>query len=293
MDYHSFFDAIGGIVPVKAYSNVTVPLLDYNGSKGFSDLSWRAALSYKTGKTLVYSSFSKGYNSGGFAGGAATDVQQLQPFRSEKLYSYEVGLKTDLLDRRLRFNTSAFYYDYRDLQVFVFDLTGPIPVQRKLNAGNAEIYGLEAEITVRPTRNFDLFGAVTLMHSEYKKFIALGGVSYSGNRLVNAPSFAFSGGVNLTVPLGGSGEIHGRVDGTYVSSIALFPDNAASTEVKSHGQINARLSWQSPSKTYEVAAWVKNLNSARYISSIAPVITQNQINYNDPRTFGGQLVVHF
>jgi len=83
------------------------------------------------------------------------------------------------------------------------------------------------------------------------------------------------------------------VDGTYVSSIALFPDNAPSTEVKAHGQINARLGWQAPSKTYEVALWVKNLNSARYISSIAPVITQDQINYNDPRTFGVQLVAHF
>ncbi|MFM9937398.1 MAG: TonB-dependent receptor [Novosphingobium sp.] len=293
MDYHSLFDVIGGVVPVKAYSNVTLPLLDYKGSKGFSDLSWRAALNYKTGDTLVYASFSKGYNSGGFAGGASTDASQLAPFRSEKLYAYEVGLKTELLDRKLRFNTAAFYYDYRDLQVFVFDLTGPIPVQRKLNAGNAAIYGLEAEVTVRPTRNLDLFGAVTLMHSEYKNFAALGGVSYSGNRLVNAPEFAFSGGINLTVPLGSSGALHGRVDGTYVSSIALFPDNAASTEVKGNGRINARLGWQAPSKTYEVALWVKNLNSARYISSIAPVITQDQINYNDPRTFGVQVVAHF
>ena len=293
MDYRSLFDAIGGVVPVKAYSDVTLPLLDFKGRKGFSDLSWRAALNYKSGDTLVYASFSKGYNSGGFAGGASTDALQLAPFRSEKLYSYEVGLKTDLLDRKLRFNTSAFYYDYRDLQVFVFDLTGPIPVQRKLNAGNAAVYGLEAEVTVRPTRNLDLFGAVTLMHSEYKNFAALGGVSYSGNRLVNAPKFAFSGGINLTVPLGSVGSLRGRVDGTYVSSIALFPDNAASTEVGARGQINARLAWQSPSKDYEVALWVKNLNSSRYISSIAPVITQDQINYNDPRTFGVQLVAHF
>ncbi|WP_421854344.1 TonB-dependent receptor [Novosphingobium sp.] len=293
MDYHSLFDAIGGVVPVKAYSDVTLPLLDFNGAKTFRDLSWRGALNYKTGDTLVYASFSKGYNSGGFAGGASTDPLQLAPFNSEKLYAYEVGLKTEFLDRKVRFNTSAFYYDYRDLQVFVFDLTGPIPVQRKLNAGNAEIYGLEAELTLRPTRNLDLFAAATFMHSEYKKFAALGGVSYSGNRLVNAPRFAFSGGVNWTVPLGSSGSLRARVDGTYVSSIALFPDNAANTEVRAHGQINARLGWQSPTKAYEVALWVKNLNSARYISSIAPVITQDQINYNDPRTFGVQLVAHF
>ncbi len=293
MDYHSLFDIVGGVAPVKAYSDQTLPLLDFNGTKTFKDLSWRAALNYKTGDTLVYASYSKGYNSGGFAGGASTDALQLAPFNSEKLYAYEVGLKTEFLDRKVRFNTSAFYYDYRDLQVFVFDLTGPIPVQRKLNAGNAEIYGLEAELTVRPTRNLDLFGAVTLMHSEYKKFAALGGVSYSGNRLVNAPKFAFSGGVNLTLPLSSGAAIKARVDGTYVSSIALFPDNAASTEVKGNGRMNARLAYQAPSKIWEAALWVKNLNSARVISSIAPVITQDQINYNDPRTFGVQLVAHF
>ena len=175
----------------------------------------------------------------------------------------------------------------------MFDLTGPIPVQRKLNAGNAAIYGLEAELTVRPTRSLDLFGAATFMHSEYKKFAALGGVSYNGNRLVNAPKFAFSGGINWTVPLANGAAIKARVDGTYVSSIALFPDNAASTEVKGNGRINARLAWQAPSKIWEAALWVKNLNSARVISSIAPVITQDQINYNDPRTFGVQLVAHF
>jgi iron complex outermembrane receptor protein len=83
------------------------------------------------------------------------------------------------------------------------------------------------------------------------------------------------------------------VDGTYVSSIALFPDNAAATEVKGNGRVNARLAYQAPSKIWEAALWVKNLNSARVISSIAPVITQDQINYNDPRTFGVQLVAHF
>ncbi len=48
-----------------------------------------------------------------------------------------------------------------------------------------------------------------------------------------------------------------------------------------------------PSKIRETALWVTTLNSTRGISSIAPVITQDQINYNDPRTFGVQLVAHF
>lgn len=293
MKFASLFDAIGTVIPTKAYSDITVPLLDFDGRKGFSDLSWRAALNYKVDDTMLYASFSKGYNSGGFAGGASTDALQMQPFRSEKLYAYEVGIKTDLLDRRLRFNASAFYYDYRDLQVFIFDLTGPIPVQRKLNAGNARIYGLEAEVTARPMPAVELFGAMTVMDSKYKNFAALGGVSYSGNQLVNAPEFSGAAGLRINVPLAGGSAIKGNLDGTYTSSIYLFPDNAASNKVKGRGLLNARLAWSAPGNRYEVAIWGRNLTNTKFITSLAPVITQDQINYNEPRTYGVQLSAHF
>ncbi len=58
-DFHSFFDDV-----------IIVPVLDFTGSKTFKDLSWRAALSFQaTDDLLFYASSSKGYNSGGFAGG--------------------------------------------------------------------------------------------------------------------------------------------------------------------------------------------------------------------------------
>lgn len=293
MQFASLFDALGTVVPVKDYSNVTVPLLDFDDTEAFNDLSWRAALNYNTGDTLLYASFSKGYNSGGFAGGASTDPAQVQPFRSENLYAYEVGIKTDLLDRKLRFNASAFHYDYRDLQVFVFDLTGPVPVQRKLNAGNGRIFGLEAEITARPAPNLELFSAITLMDTEYRNFAALGGTSFSGNRLVNAPSFAGTAGIRLTVPLNNGSELRVNVDGNYVSSIFLFPDNAPQNRVKGYGLLNSRLAWSSPNGRFEVAIWGKNLTNKSYITAIAPVITQDQLNFNEPRTYGVQFSARF
>lgn len=293
LDYEALFDGLGSVAPVKNYSEVIVPLIDFDEAKSFRDVSWRAALNYKIDDTLIYASYSKGYNSGGYAGGASTDPLQLQPFGSEKLYAYEVGLKTEFLDRKLRFNSAAFYYDYRDLQVFVFDLSGPLPVQRKLNAGNARIYGLETEITARPVRDLELFAALTLMHSEYRDFSALSGVDYSGNRLVNSPKIAMGGGATLTVPIGGSGSIRARVDGSYTSSIYLFPDNAASAKVKGYGLLNARLSWQSADERFELALWGKNITGTTYINSIAPIVTSDQLNYNDPRTYGVQLVARF
>ena len=293
MQFVSLFDALGAVVPEPAFSNVTVPLVDFDQSQSFDDLSWRAALNYKVDDTLIYASFSKGYNSGGFAGGASTDVGQLDPFDSEKLFAYEIGLKTDLLDRRLRFNASAFYYDYRDLQVFIFDVSGPVPVQRKLNAGNASIFGLEAEITAKPVRNLELFGAFTLMDSEYDTFVALGGASFAGNRLVNAPTFSGAAGVRVNVPLENGSEIRANVDGSYTSSIFLYPDNLTATQVDGYGLLNARIAWSSSEDRYEIALWAKNITQTEYITGIFPIITQDQVNFNEPRTYGVQLTARF
>lgn len=282
-DYSSFFDDSGLIVPV----------IDFEQRKAFRDVSYRAALAYQADRTLLYASVSKGYNSGGFAGGSSSDPLQLQPFSSERLYAYEAGVKTELFDRRVRFNTAAFYYDYRDLQVFIFDTSGVLPVQRKLNAGNAEIYGIETEITAQPTKAINLFVGASLMHSEYKDFTALSAADYSGNRLVNAPTFALSGGATVTQPIGDKGSIRGRVDGSYQSKMFLTPDNVASYRVNGYGILNARLSWVTADERYEFALWGKNITGTKYITYISPVVTQDQINYNDPGTYGIQVVVHF
>lgn len=282
-DFHSFFDEEGFIVP----------LVDLNQNKRFNDLSWRAALAYQGADILLYASASKGYNSGGFAGGASTDPLQVQPFRSENLYAYEAGFKSDLFDRRLRFNASAFYYDYRDLQVFVFDTSGTVPVQRKLNAGNARIMGLEAEVTVQPFEVLELFAAASVLDSEYKDFIGLAGANFDGNKLVNAPSLAVSAGATLTLPVGEQGSVRAHVDTAYTSKIYLYPDNLAANAVKGHAVLNARLAYKPAGDSFEIALWGKNLTGTKYVTALFPIITQDQLNYNDPKTYGIQLSFRF
>jgi iron complex outermembrane receptor protein len=87
--------------------------------------------------------------------------------------------------------------------------------------------------------------------------------------------------------------VRANVDGNYVSSIFLFPDNAPQNRVGSYGLLNSRLAWASPDDRYEVALWGKNLTNTSFITSIAPVITQDQLNYNEPRTYGVQVSVRF
>lgn len=282
-DYQGFFDDV-----------VVVPILEFSGSETFKDLSWRAALSFEASDDLmVYASSSKGYNSGGFAGGSSSDIAQLQPFDSETLYPYEAGFKSDLLDRTLRFNAAAFYYDYRDLQVFVFDTSGVLPVQRKLNAGNAEIYGIEVELQAQPSRFFNAFVNASFLHARYKEFTALAAEDYSGNELVNAPDFSISTGFSVIQPLPGGSALQLRADGSFQSETFLTPDNARANRVKPYGTANLRFSWASADERLELALWGKNVTGTRFITYISPVVTMDQINYNDPSTYGVQAVLKF
>lgn len=72
-----------------------------------------------------------------------------------------------------------------------------------------------------------------------------------------------------------------------------FFDDATLNKVAGHGLFNAFLAWAAPNNRYEIALWGKNLTNKAYVTAIAPVITQGQINYNEPRTYGIQLSAHF
>jgi iron complex outermembrane receptor protein len=279
-EYQSFFDELGFIVPV----------LDIDDSEDFSNLSGRLALSYQASDDmLLYASVSSGYNSGGFPGAASTDPLQLKPFDSEDLYAYEAGIKSEFMDRRLRFNAAAFYYDYQDLQVFIYDVSTGIPIQRKLNAGSGEIYGLEADLTFRPTSGLDLFLSMSVLDSEYKDFADGLGNDFSGNKLVNAPEFSATAGLSYTHPLGDAGSLRALLDGSYQSRVYFTPANDPLYGESDVTMLNARLAWARSDGRIEVALWGKNLTDERWVNFIAPVITMDQLNYNDPQTYGIEL----
>ena len=106
----------------------------------FTSFTPKVGLNYQLSDAVfAYASASRGFKSGGFNIGS----YQNTPFNPEKIWSYEAGVKTDLLDRRLRLNLAAFYYDYTDLQVQ--DVEGNNTVVR--NAATAVIQGLELETT--------------------------------------------------------------------------------------------------------------------------------------------------
>lgn len=105
---------------------------------------------------MVYASYSKGYKGDGFTQRVFPPEPSLPTFKPEYVDSYEVGMKTELMDGAVRVNTALFYTDYSDLQLLVADATriGPFTT----NAGDATMKGAELEVNWIPADGwrFDL-----------------------------------------------------------------------------------------------------------------------------------------
>ncbi|MEM7781267.1 MAG: TonB-dependent receptor [Pseudomonadota bacterium] len=196
-----------------------IPLLE--DTRDFTEWSGRLAVDYKASESvLLYASASRGFRSGGFSGGilfpnSFINSEGLDPFDPEILVAYEVGFKGDLFDDRLRLNIAAFYYDYDDLQVFVFrdDPTTPQSdfAQLTENAASARILGAEIEFEALLSDDLTLSGGIGLLDSEYKDFIdpVLG--DFSGNELVAAPTYDANVTLAYNKPLR-KGELNANVE---------------------------------------------------------------------------------
>jgi iron complex outermembrane receptor protein len=131
-------------------------------SKRFKDVTPRLGLQYAIdGRSNVYATWSKGFKSGTFN----PTVNDRIPVNPEKATAYEVGFKTS--QPTFRLNTSAYYYRYSDIQVSAYDYT--TGTSRLINAAKAEIYGADADLTISPTREFDLHVGAAYTHARDRK----------------------------------------------------------------------------------------------------------------------------
>lgn len=117
----------------------------------FSAWTGRAVLDYKIAEdNLLYASYSRGYKSGGINPPLAVSLGGLQTtFKPEFVNAFEVGTKNRFGDGALTLNASAFFYQYKGMQL------SRIVNRTSINDNvDADIYGLEAEAIMRPSDRF-------------------------------------------------------------------------------------------------------------------------------------------
>ena len=253
----------------------------------------------------AYAKFATGYRAGGANDRSATFLA----FGPEKVKSYEVGVKTDLLDHHVRFNLAAYMmdrtgtqtdFDNVDTAPFLPGTTTPNPTfnvhtENTANApGTSKIRGIEAQLTVRPIENLTMGAAYAYTHAKIPATPNpnLGGVLYQVYT-VYTPRNAASGYVDYVLPVSPNGtNVRVHLDGNYSDPVYSFQNEPTRTDRSFvvNGRVAlADIPMGSGGQTLTVSAWSRNLLNTTYIyrrSSANDAVLGDYGNFNPPRTFG-------
>jgi len=284
----------------------------------YSNFSPAATLSYEFDRNVnAYARFARGFKSGGFNGetndffnpGApswcAFGAKELcEPYRPEKVDSYEIGLKTRLAGGKVILNLAAFWDEHKDIQLSVFTAEGAASSIVR-NAAKARIRGIEVETVLRPVDALTINASFAYLDAKYKNYVEYeGGPDVSKNRAFpHTPKYTASIGADLRVAEGDWGKFTLNGDLNYVSKYFTFPyaltpsageQDAYNTRSKGRTIVNLRAAvGEIPlagDVKGEVSLWVRNLtkedNATNFIDFGAGFNGLTVGYFPDPRTYG-------
>jgi iron complex outermembrane receptor protein len=276
---------------MRAYNNNTGPIVS-NQEATFNSVTPRAVARYElTDNSNIYASYSKGFKSGFIA--TSAPYNKVNP---EKLDAFEAGYKYG--GGRFRFDTSAYYYDYKDLQVSSLQIVNGTNTAVTANAAKAEIYGVEAQVTGALTDDLNARASVAYNHARFKQFIAAGinipspvtGLNstscananpppatvpcvqnQAGQQLVRAPDWTFNLGADYTHPLEGGAALLASANVAYTSNFATAKsDIGLNGSGLRYGQdggyalLNLSAGWRAPGEHLTITVYGNNVTNTRY-----------------------------
>jgi iron complex outermembrane receptor protein len=254
----------------------------------YSHLDWKAALNYRwTPNFMTYVSATTGFRGGGF-NPRPFAASQINSFGPEKLTEYEVGMKSEWFDHRLRANLAGFYGLYRDYQLNsqALDKNG-VPYTGIQNiSGGANISGGEFELEAQPIGGLTLTLSGGYTDFKYKLGNAvgcqdLGAAAVTGVNCINGnpgtadippgrPKFKGNFGVAYALPLPNGSKLTPRLDVTYQTQVFSDVINNSNplARMPARTLTDGRVTWDSSEAKWEVAGYVTNLTNKKYYVSI-------------------------
>lgn len=264
-------------------------------STKFGRLTWRAALDWEAVNDVhLYASYNRGLKSGGFdllsPGG--------DPFFPEVLDAYEVGIKSQFLNNRVRLNIAGFYYDYKNIQVSV----NPRGTIVTLNAAAATVKGIDADFEIALAPGLRLTGGAGYTDAKFDDFPnpviypaspldpAVSLANAKGNRLTRTPKF--TGNLGLAY---GFETANGKIDlnGSYYHNSGFFWDVDNRFGVGPYNVVGAGIAWTSPEKALTVRLWGENLTNEHYGYQGVSSATGDTQQFAAPRTYGFTVTTRF
>ena len=243
---------------------------------------------------MAYVSATRGFKSGGF-----NLLGAGESFQPEYIWSYEVGLKSTFLDRRVRLNLASFFYNYQDLQVNRFDPATGGATSTVTNAASAHIKGFEAELSAVLATHLELDLGAALLDAKFKQFLTSNPDAVdphaqqdlTGNTLPRAPKATLNGGLQYSLPIATSRSMTGRVEARYQSHIWFDQFNAQHVDQDAFTTYNAFLTIRAAQERLYLQIYCRNLSDTLYKQSVirATSLIGTLDFWGAPRTFGVEI----
>ncbi len=262
------------------------------GDRDFDSLNPAATVDYAfTDHINSYVKFSTGYRAGGF-NTQSTPTFFGQGFDEENVDAWEVGLKSEFFAERLRVNLAAFSNDYEDLQV---DQARVPPIfTDTINAGSAEIEGIELEASAVLAEGLTLDMFASWLDGQYNSYIDNGVDLADQKHIQNAPDWHYGAGVDYAFPSMAIGDLALHVD--YRRQDEFYAGPNANTLSPGYEIWNARLELANIDTegrgTFRIAVWGRNLGDEiyRYSTTNLGAISAQ---FGPPRSMGVDAIYEF
>jgi iron complex outermembrane receptor protein len=288
----------------------------------------RAVIRFKPDDhSSIYASYTKGYKAAILdVGGSCQDgpAFQCNPIKPETINAFEIGYKYS--DSRLSFETSAFYYDYKNLQVSEFLGEAQAYI---VNAAKSEIYGVDAELRYKLGDYIELNAAAAWNHARYKSFggqtvidpitgqptisgapiyascpggivgsgcfatvISNAGIVLHDVHMQHVPDFTATFGPRFTTGMTDHGEF--SFSGSlYYSSKVYFSPSGTQFKQPAYATLDLRAQWDDPSKRYMAALYVTNVTDKRYRTQVQYNGFGVGASWSAPASWGAEVGVRF
>jgi iron complex outermembrane receptor protein len=272
-------------------SGVIVPGSQGAGHRNFNNVSPSFTIASDIAETVsMYAKATDGYKTGGFNARASTIARFQEGFGAETLRSYELGLKSQWWDNRLRIDGAVFRAGYDDIQINAqSDIMNPTRADI-LNAGKATIRGFELDLTALLTNSLIVALNYGHLDARYDQIIDGRGVDVTSQfAFVNAPANSLTGDVTYTIALGAMGDLSADVNYSWQDKKFSTASLANGTYIiDGYGLLNARLTLAGipggPGKV-RVSAWGRNLADKEYPFISGPLFGGFR-GWGEPRSYG-------
>lgn len=267
----------------------------------FSKVNYTASLEYRpTRDIMVYVKTSRGYRSGGLQEAVSATTPALAnatftPFKPETVTDYELGLKSDLFDRRLRVNLTYYHSILDDaIRTVSVPIAGEArPASRAQNAAKVKVDGIEFDITAVPVDGLELGLNGAYTDGRFASYITPTGEDRSNLPLLFTPKWQIGGSVAYTAELSG-GRWRTQGDISYTGRQLSAEPAAFSPK---HTIFNARTSVDIDAWDLNIALYGKNLTNRRYPPYPVDVAASLGFKYqgilSPPRTAGVEITKKF